>query len=443
MAGNDMNVVGDPTKDFFIYMLTRDIGLSRSILDLVDNCVDGALRVRGDNSFDGLHVALHVGPGRFCIEDNCGGIPLNVARKYAFRFGRPREAEPTKHSIGQFGVGMKRALFKLGSEFRIESTTLASRFVLQEDVEKWLNRSTWGFEFSELEEPERGFPEERQGTTITVTRLHESVAETFDLENFRNELTLELKDAHQKAISNGLCISLNGIPLDFDPVDLLVSDQLKPVSRQELFDFPDGQQVRVRIFAGIGASEPQDAGWYVFCNGRLVLGADKAERTGWGAGGETEVPRFHNRSARFRGYVFFDGDDAGLLPWNTTKTGVDSDSKIYRAVRLQMISLMRPIIDFLNKLSREVESDEPEKPLSEALEAASPRPLEDLTPSVAFRAPQPAVAVVRGPKMGVISYRKPMEEIKTVQNTLRVWSQKEVGERTFEYFFKLECKCMG
>ncbi|MFZ1735715.1 MAG: ATP-binding protein, partial [Candidatus Moraniibacteriota bacterium] len=402
--------------------------------------VDAALLERGDGRFDGLHVSLVVASDRFCIEDNCGGIPLDVARLYAFRFGRPPEAEPTRGSIGQFGVGMKRALFKLGTKFSIESTTRTSRFVLQEDVENWLNRPAWSFEFSELEEPDEGFPEERQGTSITVTRLHESVAETFGLENFCNELMIEIKEAHQKAISKGLGISLNNIPLDFNPVDHLESEQLTPVSKEEVFDFPAGQQVRVRIFAGVGPSDPQDAGWYVFCNGRLVLGADKTERTGWGAGGETEVPRFHNRSARFRGYVFFDADDAGLLPWNTTKTGVDSDSKIYRAVRLQMVSLMRPIIDFLNKLSREVESDEVEKPLSEALDTATPKLLENLRLNSTFQAPRLGAAVLRGPRTGVISYRKTLEEIKTVQSVLGVLSQKEVGERTFEYFFELECK---
>ena len=53
-------------------------------------------------------------------------------------------------AVGQFGVGMKRALFKLGSFFRIESTTQPSRFVLQEDVDSWIARASWNFEFSEL-----------------------------------------------------------------------------------------------------------------------------------------------------------------------------------------------------------------------------------------------------------------------------------------------------
>ncbi|MBS0481598.1 MAG: hypothetical protein JSR96_05480 [Proteobacteria bacterium] len=34
-----------PTKAFFVRMLTRDIELQDAILDLLDNCLDGILRV--------------------------------------------------------------------------------------------------------------------------------------------------------------------------------------------------------------------------------------------------------------------------------------------------------------------------------------------------------------------------------------------------------------
>lgn len=431
-------VDAEPTKDFFIYMLTRDIGLSRSVLDLVDNSVDGALRQREGGSFEGLFVSLHVSEDRFVIEDNCGGIPLEVAQKYAFRFGRPPEAGTTKHSIGQFGVGMKRALFKLGSEFQIESTSAKSRFVLSESVQKWITRPEWEFEFDEVEQVESSA--EGRGTRIAVSKLHDAVSEAFALENFQNELRLDLEEAHQKAIQRGLGISVNGIPLDFDPVDLLLSDQIKPVAREKIFEYPNDDSVTVQIYSGLSESDPQAAGWYIYCNGRLVLGADQTERTGWGAGGQTEVPKFHNRHARFRGYVFFDSDNASLLPWNTTKTGVDADSKIFRAIRLEMISIMRPVVDFLNKLSREIESDEAEKPLNEALEATAPAELAELEKRTVFEAPKPALVVRKGPNTGVISYRKTLDEIKTVQRALGVWTQKEVGERTFDYFYELECR---
>ena len=33
-----------PSKKFFVSMLTRDIDLADAILDLIDNCLDGAMR---------------------------------------------------------------------------------------------------------------------------------------------------------------------------------------------------------------------------------------------------------------------------------------------------------------------------------------------------------------------------------------------------------------
>ncbi len=45
-------IKASPTKELFIYMMTRDIPLIRAILDLVDNSVDGATRMQpcGDYS---------------------------------------------------------------------------------------------------------------------------------------------------------------------------------------------------------------------------------------------------------------------------------------------------------------------------------------------------------------------------------------------------------
>src|ERR1700728_825098 len=100
-----------PSKEFFIYMLTRDVQLTRSIIDLLDNSVDGAKRLRGKESFHGLWVRIEVSPDHFKISDNCGGIPVSVAREYAFCFGRPKGAEATPNSLGLFGVGMKRTFF--------------------------------------------------------------------------------------------------------------------------------------------------------------------------------------------------------------------------------------------------------------------------------------------------------------------------------------------
>src|SRR5205823_5370559 len=100
-----------PTKELFIEMLTRDIELIPAIIDLVDNCADGARRLKSANGdFTGLRARLSISPEEFRIADNCGGMSAETAQRYAFRFGRAHGAPLIRHSVGQFGVGMKRAI---------------------------------------------------------------------------------------------------------------------------------------------------------------------------------------------------------------------------------------------------------------------------------------------------------------------------------------------
>lgn len=134
---DDRTVRAGATKELFIDFLTKDLTIEQAVVDLVDNCVDGAKRLRPHSNYDGLRVDLRLGAKSFMIEDNCGGIPVGIAREYAFRFGRPETLPTGPWSVGQFGVGMKRALFKLGGWFRIESMADDSRFVLEDTVERW------------------------------------------------------------------------------------------------------------------------------------------------------------------------------------------------------------------------------------------------------------------------------------------------------------------
>jgi hypothetical protein len=109
-----------------------------------------------------------------------------------------------------------------------------------------------------------------------------------------------------------------------DPTQLFQSKLLTP-GFEEL-ELADGHSpVSVRLYAGVARSDPQEAGWYVYCNGRQILGADQTSVTGWGWNTEKTIPKYHNRFPMFRGYAFFESDDASILPWTTTKTGVDHD----------------------------------------------------------------------------------------------------------------------
>ena len=183
-----------PTKEFFIEMLTRDIELVPAIVDLVDNCVNGARRLKGGGSYKDLFVRLTVNPKEFKIVDDCGGIDLDTAVKYAFRFGRPAKMKQTPHSIGQFGVGMKRALFKLGTAFVVESTAADSQFVLAVNVDDWSKEDSWDLPLKSSSSGKTA-PVSKRGTTITVEPLHPSIAVEFELETFQSRLRDELERA--------------------------------------------------------------------------------------------------------------------------------------------------------------------------------------------------------------------------------------------------------
>ena len=440
MRDESLRIDASPTKDFFIYMLTKDIDLIRAIADLVDNSVDGARRIKGNTEYEGLVIRLEVLATHFKIHDNCGGIPIEIARKYAFRFGRVKGMPETPYSIGQFGVGMKRALFKLGNIFNIESVTSTSKFSVEGNVQEWAkDKDNWDFIFSELNESFQAMNDQVY-TSIIVTELHTSVSEEFSLENFQKRLSLELEAAHQYSLNEGLIITLNGIPLTFRPAQLLSSDELKPAFVEKEIIISGKVKISIKIYVGLAKSDPQNAGWHVFCNGRLILEADRSRTTGWGDG---SIPQFHNQFARFRGYTFFDSDDASLLPWTTTKSSVDTGSPVFREVRLDMLTLMRPVIDFLNQMERERKGRDDNTdptPLELIINEAKSVNLSDVGQTRAFIAPKLKTESTPKIRMNKIQYSKPTEEIDRVKSVLKVSSLKEVGEETFDYFLRMECE---
>lgn len=432
-----------PTKEFFIQMLTRDIPLTRAILDLVDNSVDGARRLRPTGNYDRLWVRMELDANRFRIADNCGGIPVDVARDYAFRFGRPKEAQGTPGSMGQFGVGMKRTFFRLGRHFVVRSTTVESRFTVDVDVDEWMadgeSPEKWHFKFRELETGLH-VKEKDTGTIIEVDRLLPNVADTFALANFMNRLAEELSHAHGLTLGRELAITLNGLPIKHDPQKLFISQKLKPGYLEKSYTSKvlvgkPGPPVRVKLYAGVSERSLHDGGWYVFCNGRLILRADQTATTVWGERHQMRV--YHPDFAYFRGYAYFDSDDGALLPWTTTKTGVDADSPIYKTVQREMIEITRPVLTFLTNLAKEKAAVATVRPLEDSISTARATQVQLVTQPHAFVAPLPA-PVPPGPKMQRIQYIKPAAEVEKAKKLLKAKSFTAVGEKTFEYFLRYE-----
>ena len=167
----DNEIIANPTKRFFVDMLTRDIDLEDAILDLLDNCVDGVVRsggksATGDTPYSKYFAQITISEQEFKIEDNCGGIDRNTAKHYAFRMGKPDDAPPTEGpTVGIYGIGMKRAIFKMGRDALVTSQTGHDGFAVAFAPKWFQNNETWTLRMDDVESTKPA------GTTITVKQL--------------------------------------------------------------------------------------------------------------------------------------------------------------------------------------------------------------------------------------------------------------------------------
>lgn len=436
MTGTKDQIDVTPTKRFFVDMFTRDIPLEQAILDLVDNCIDGAERLNSKNDkLDGCKIEIKFNKDQFSIIDNCGGFDRQTAKEYAFRFGRPEKHTPSTHSIGQFGVGMKRALFKFGSKFIVRSAVKKDEWAIDIDVNQWVKTNDWHFPWANFKSSY--VSKAKPGTEIIVTSLRPEVAAKFSTENFNTSIIQLIKSKHRQFISKGLEVKVNGHHVSATNLLLLVKDSaLRPGVENKVFKQKGEADVRVRIIAAVASSSPREAGWYVIGNGRVILEADRRPETGWGAleDGKKQllVPSFHNQFSRFRGIVTFDSDDSSRIPWNTTKDDVDKDSRVWQETLQIMIEMMRPVIDFLNDLDADIDEHSREHSLMfDTVNKAAGASLESFVKSAQFKAPM-KTSSAKVPKLIKIQYSKPTKDVERLREELGVSSASAVGEKTFE-----------
>jgi len=355
-----------PTKAFFVRMITRDIGLEDCILDLIDNSVDGAWGHEGsrpmgladDVDLSAYHIDIEATPERFVIRDDCGGMTLDDAADHAFSFGRSSLDEHHDFSIGVYGIGMKRAIFKLGDKIRIRSTFAredGSRlsFAVPIDVTNWLGHDTPPWDFDIVEDA----PLDRCGVEIVVTALTSGATAAFDNPTFLQNLRRTIARDYSLHLARGLTITLNDDVIVGWEFELRTSDDFAPI-RIEYLDESEGDRVEVEIIAGMAAPPPESSdaseeedgdrrmGWYVVCNGRVVLAADKTYVSGWGTDG---WPQWHRQYSGFIGIILFTAAKAVALPLTTTKRSVDVSSEVWRRARPKMRDATRSWIDYTNQ----------------------------------------------------------------------------------------------
>ena len=460
----DKRVNATPVKSFFVDMLTRDIELVDAILDLLDNCVDGILRLKGESSkktpYEGFEAEIKFDKSSFSISDNCGGIPWSF-HDYAFRMGKDnQDRDSDLPTVGVYGIGMKRAIFKIGRHCSISTQNEGDRYEVEITPEWIEDQNDWSLPVSEPLDSDI----KDDGTTIVIGELNKNIIERFDddKENFTRELVRKIETHYAFIIAKGFQVTVNGQKVDPKPTKLVFAEarnKKDPAIRPYIYKTEfDG----VHIFLSVGFTRPipsqeeinneqeekryssMDAGWTIICNDRAVLYCDHTELTGWGEAG---VPRYHTQFIAISGIVEFQSNDASKLPTTTTKRGIDASSSIYLQVKNKMRDGMKIFTNFTNQWKGKGNESQQYidsgkrydfdkiKTESEELGLNSVRsglqgkqfmpklPMPQSKPSTKKR----------------ISYSKDLEEIKIVQNYLFDENQiipSKVGEKCFDLILR-------
>lgn len=343
--GETFKVDTRPTKPAIVDSLTRDISVEACVFDLIDNAIDAAReaiyersaeknggRDKIPESFKGFRIEIKLTGERFIIQDNCGGISLEKFRTDALRFG---QRSSHTFGIGVFGVGMNRALFKLGESIHIDTDTGRDRAELTLDVNTYLKATGWNITATKLSS------RKKPGTRIEVSRPSTEVASQLADPGHVKSLKHEIGLRYGRFIGKGLTIKVGGSLIEDGTVVIRPDSPYPP--EHKTYRTADGVGINIvygqHLLHRFGNEDGSDAdgnraltpefGWTVTCNDRAVLIADRSPKTGWDT-------KFHSEFYGFVGRVEFTCPDPSILPWATTKTDIDLNNPAYQTALADM-----------------------------------------------------------------------------------------------------------
>ncbi len=351
------------SKRFFVEMLTRDIELEDAILDLLDNCLDGIIRstkksLDSKKPYRGYWSRITANADGFEIVDNCGGIPRDLIER-AFGIGRTFDPTERHKTIGIYGIGMKRAIFKMALEATVESH---ADFGFQVSIdEKWLgDENKWRLSYKRTTTPFK------HGTKVTATKLRPEIKKLLGTTGFNTRLQTFIARHYAVIINKGFRVELNKIVVSPAPISILsctpedVSND-HPVLAPYMLQYDSGS-VRANIWVGMYRKPPEtdaeeeseaeqrqssdNSGWTIICNDRAVVSNDTTILTGWGEAG---VPRFHPQFIGIRGIMTLDSDYPMELPLTTTKRGLDASSVLFLNLKQFMREGTKLFTSFTNQ----------------------------------------------------------------------------------------------
>jgi hypothetical protein len=354
-----------PSKRFFVEMLPRDISLEHAVLDLVDNSLDGAIRQRieqiqlgNEVPYKDLYCKLTISENGFEILDNCGGIPDDRIDG-ALKLGRDDPSlDNDKPTIGMYGIGMKRSIFKICADATVTTNSETSAVRVNYDKE-WMNpsNSDWTLTIHQ-EEPIEG----EKGVSIKANEIRPNIARSFGSKSFLDDLIKSLSRYYAYVIEKGFTITINDKQITPLPIEFRFAEDLVTPFFYEAQSGNVSIKVIVGLFRKLTREDEREeaiasndsleagglkAGITVVCNDRVITYADTSSVTGWGVG---NVPRCHPQFRSIAGIMVFESDDATTLPVSTTKGALDLDDGVYVKGLNAAMEGLRALTQYTNRV---------------------------------------------------------------------------------------------
>ena len=331
---------GTPEKRMF-WSSISDYGLKTGMCELIDNALDlwMASMPRGDLK---VEISLDVERQLISIKDNAGGVAHEDLRLLVAPGGSKND--PDAETIGIFGVGNKRAGVALGEHVVMKTRHGSARTFEIEITRDWLASPHWELPVYEI-------PDVDPGTTeIEVSHLRKPFYQS-DVD----EIISHLGETYEWFLRiKGCRVEVNGTKVKRQSFETWAFPAgFEPRSAVFEVSLNQGDKIRVEMTAGLirdRVPESSNYGVYFYCNHRLIVKEMKTRDVGYFVTSEAGVP--HPDASLCRVIVRLDGK-AKLMPWNSSKTGINVGHAAFHQIRPTLIQL----VSHFSSLSRRLKVD--------------------------------------------------------------------------------------
>ncbi len=321
------------------WSIISDYDLKTALCELVDNALDIWMHNKRVKPLK-VEITLDIARQLILVKDNAGGLKQDELRLLVAPGGSRNE--PTAELIGIFGVGSKRAGIALGEHVVIKTRFREEQSCQIDITPEWLQTDDWQL-------PAYAIPDIEPATTqVDISHLRKPFSQ-LDVD----EILVHLGETYDWFLRQGCRIEVNGVsvaPRNFET--WAFPPEFSPRSAAFKIDLGSGK-ISVAMTAGLirdRIPEEDNYGVYFYCNHRLIVKELKTREVGYFVSSEAGVP--HPDASLCRVVVRLQGA-AQLMPWNSSKSGINFGHPAFHQVRPPLIRLA----SHFSSLSRRLKDD--------------------------------------------------------------------------------------